>query len=64
MENLILKYPKVFRTIDNDYIAIKTDAKVSDLFEVYSDIVHYIDGEIIIILERIIKEKLKEIENY
>ena len=56
------KFPKVFVTgVDkegNEVIGIRKNATLRDLFNAYSDLVHYIDGEIIIILEELIKEKI------
>jgi len=63
MNKLVIKFPKVFVKLtdenNNEILAIKKNATLEDLFEVYSEIVHYIDGKIITILEELIKEKIK-----
>jgi len=58
MNELETQFPKVFINIEGN-IAIKTNAKLIDLFDAYSTIVHYIDGDVIIFLEELIKEKIK-----
>ncbi len=56
------KFPKVFVIgIDEDgdeILGIRKSATLKDLFEAYSDLVHYIDGEVIVALENLIKKKL------
>jgi len=65
MNELIMQFPKVFIKIidedNNEMLGIKNNATLKDLFDVYSEIVHYIDGEIIIILEKLIKEKIENL---
>ena len=64
MNKLVENFPKVFvKGIDehnNEIFGINNNATLKDLFDVYSKIVHYIDGEIIIILEELIREKIEE----
>jgi hypothetical protein len=64
MNKLVIKFPEVFAKVidenNNEILAIKKDATLEDLFEVYSEIVHYIDGKVITILEELIKEKMRE----
>ena len=66
MNELVEKFPKVFIKIidehnhNDEMFAINNNARLEDLFDVYSKVVHYIDGEIIIILEKLIREKIEE----
>ena len=64
MSELLKKFPRVFVIgIDehnNEICRIKTNATLKDLFDAYSEIVHSIDGEIIIILEELITKKIEE----
>jgi len=51
--DFVYKFPKVFLEIKRngeEFIGIDRNAKLSDLFEAYSEIVHYIDGEVVIAL--------------
>ena len=66
MDILIQKFPDVFFDIKdtngNELIAINRKATLSELFEAYSEIVHYIDGDIITVLENFIRKRIEEIE--
>ena len=65
MNELAIRFPKVFVRLtdkdNNEMLGIRNDATLKDLFDVYSEIVHYIDGEVIIILENLIRKKILEI---
>jgi len=65
MNELAIRFPKVFIRLtdkdNNEILGIRNDATLKDLFDVYSEIVHYIDGEVIIILENLIRKKILEI---
>jgi len=58
MNELEIQFPKVFINIEGN-IAIRTNAKLIDLFNAYTTIVHYIDEDVIIFLEELIREKIK-----
>ena len=64
MNELVEKFPRVFvKGIDehnNEIFGINNNATLKDLFDVYSEIVHYIDGRIITILEELIRKKIEE----
>jgi hypothetical protein len=59
--NFILKHPKVFGLDEKKKnLIIFHTAPLIDLFNAYSDIVHYMDGEIILILENLIRQKIRK----
>ena len=59
------KFPKVFITgIDkdgNEVLGIRKSATLKDLFNAYSELVHYVDGQVIICLEEIIREEINNL---
>lgn len=58
------KYPKVFAILKdenrNERIGINVNAPLKDLFNAYSDIVHYIDGPTVKGLEELIRKKIRQ----
>ncbi len=56
---LLENYPRIF-TITKGKFVINCDASLLDLFEAYSEIVHYIDDDIVLTLEECIKQKILE----
>lgn len=57
----VKEFPKVFAIIkqdDREMLGIRNDAELIDLFNAYSELVHYIDGQVIITLETLIKKEL------
>jgi len=64
--NIYERFPNVFidakDTDGNRLIGIKLETTLSELFDAYSEIVHYIDGEVIIALENLIRRRIKMME--
>jgi len=64
--DLIKRYPEVFVTTPdengNEVFGINANASLKDLFEAYSDIVHYVDNRLISMLEEFIRKKIGQYE--
>lgn len=64
--DLIKRYPKVFVTTPdengNEVFGINANASLKDLFEAYSDIVHYVDNRLISMLEELIRKKIGQMD--
>ena len=66
MYELAAKHPKVFAIVTDEEgrkrLGVNANAPLEELFDAYSNIVHYVEGPTVQGLEELIREKIRERE--